>query len=308
MTKPDLNVAAVKSPVSRDVTLKRLAIIVSVLAVAVVLVIITALLILSSLNGTRHESAADAQGVSVAMFATVPGDSAYPIGMARASDGTLYLSAFGSDVLYKAASNGVLTPWVQSGSGLTAPGALTVAPDGTIYVIDFTSAKPGTSAGEIKTIRSDGKVHVFSNSATTMQGLSFLSHLTFDNAGNLYVTFTSTGEIWRFPPISNGVGASWLKLSSVAGNAAEPTGIAYDKTHNALIVSDAASGTIYRVAIMTNGGPDQALVLYRNADLATQAVTFDDAGHLLVTAWQHDNGQLARLEADSTYTLLAHGF
>jgi DNA-binding beta-propeller fold protein YncE len=308
MTKSNLNAAAVRQPVPRDVALKRLAIILGVLAVAVILVVIAALLILNSLNGTRHDSVAVAPGVSVATFATIPGDSAYPIGIARAPDGTLYLSAFGSDVLYKVSTSGELTPWLQSGSGLVAPGALTVAPDGTIYLIDFTTAKPGSSAGTIKTVMPSGKVNLFSNSPQTTQGLSFLSHLAFDASGNLYATFTSSGEIWRFSPNTNGSGASWLKLASVGGNAAQPTGIAFDKIHNALIVSDAASGTIYRIAILANGGADQPLVLYRNADLPTQALTFDDAGDLYLIAWQRDNGQLARLEVDNTFTLLAQGF
>ncbi|MHB8749221.1 MAG: Vgb family protein [Aggregatilineales bacterium] len=289
-------------------TLKRAVIIGGVLAVAVILVIITALLILNALNGTRHDSAAVAPGVSVATFATLPGDNVYPIGIARAPDGTLYVSAFGLDIVYKVAATGELTPWLQSANGLIAPGTLTVAPNGTLYVIDFTTAKPGTSVGAIKTITPDGKVSVYDNSLQVTQGLSYLSHMAFDAQGNLYVTLTASGAIWRYPVNGGGAGASWLKLASVGGNAAQPTGIVYDRAHNALIIADAATGTIYRATITSNGGPDQPLVMYRNADLSMQGLAFDDAGHLLVTAWQHDNGQLARLEPDGTYTLLAQGF
>jgi len=308
MTTSNLDASAAKPPVPRQATLKRLAIISGVLAVVVVLVILTGLLIINSLNGTRHDSVAVAKGVSVAPFVTMPGDNVYPIGIARAPDGTLYLSAFGLDTLYKVSANGALTPWLEAANGLVAPGALAVASNGTISLIDFTTAKPGTSAGTIKMITPDGKVSMFSNTADTTQGLSFLSHLAFDSAGNLYVTFTSSGAIWRFPPNSGGAGTSWLKLASVGGNAAEPTGIAFDKSQNALVIADAASGTIYRATITANGAADQPLVLYRQADLAMQALAFDDAGHLMLTAWQHDNGQLARLEPDGSYTLLAQGF
>ncbi len=297
-----------KPPATRDVTLKRVVIIGGVLAVAVILVVITALLILNALNGTRHDSAAVAPGVSVTTFATLPGDSVYPIGIARAPDGTLYVSAFGLDIVYKVAATSELTPWLQSANGLIAPGALTVAPNGILYVIDFTTARPGTSVGAIKTITPDGKVSVYDNSLPVTQGLSYLSHLAFDAQGNLYVTLTASGEIWRYPANGSGTGTSWLKLASVGSNVAQPTGIAYDKARNALIIADAATGTIYRATITSNGGPDQPLVMYRNADLSVQGLVFDDAGHLLVAAWQHDNGQLARLESDGTYTLLAQGF
>ncbi len=309
MARTTFNTAnGAKPPVTRDVTLKRIAIIGGVLAVAVILVIITALLIFNALNGTRHDSAAVASGVSVATFVTIPGDSAYPIGIARAADGTTYLSAFGLDIVYKVSASGELTPWLTATNGLVAPGALAVAPNGAIYLIDFTTAKPGTSVGAIKVITPDGKVSGFDNSAHITQGLSYLSHLAFDGQGNLYVTLTAGAEIWRYPGAASGAGASWLKLSSVNGNAAQPTGIIYDKAHNAMIISDAGTGTIYRAAITANGGTDQPLVLYRNADLSPQELTFDAGGHLLLTAWQHDNGQLARLEPDGTYTLLAQGF
>ena len=294
----------------------------TVLVAALLITGFTGYLILNAVNGSRHDSTAVAAGVTVAPFATLPGDSAYPIGIARASDGTTYISAFGSGTIYKAAADGTLTAWVQvkpntSGNinGITAPAALAVAADGTVYVVDFDTNKPGTAVGALKQISPDGQISPYANGSGLQQqngGLSFLSHLAFDDKGNLYVTFPATGEVWRYTP--NGVGTSWLKLvtlnSSSANSpiAAQPTGITYDKAQNAMIVADAVSGTIYRAAINADGTAAQPLVLYRQAGLAVQSVTFDSGGHLLLTAWAHDNGQLARLESDGTYTVLAQSF
>lgn len=312
---------APEATVSRGVSAKRLLIIVAVLVGALLITAFTGYLILNAINGTRHEATATASGVTVAPLVTVPGDSAYPIGLARGSDGTLYLSTFGSGVIYKLAvtgSTGTLTPWVQtmpntSGNidGITAPAALAIAPDGRVIVIDFNSSKPGTAVGVLKQITPDGQVRPFgggASNAQTSSSLSFLSHLAFDNVGNLYVTFTATSEVWRFTPA--GVGAPWLKLSTPTNQstAAQPTGVTFDAADKSMIVADAASGTIYRVAITSDGQAGPPLVLYRQAGLAVQSVTYDAGGHLLLTAWLHDDGQFARLEANGTYTLLAQSF
>jgi len=309
-------------PVPRGATAKRFLIILSVLIGALLITGFTGYLILNAITGSRHDSTAVAAGITVTTFATVPGDTAYPIGIARSPEGTIYVTAFGNGAIYKAATDGTLAPWVQvkpntSGNinGITAPAALIVGPNGSLYVIDFNSSKPGTAVGSLKQITPDGTVTAFNGGSGNQQangGLSFLSHLAFDNQGNLYVTFTATGEVWRYPP--NSLGSSWLKLvtvnssSSSSPTAAQPTGITYDKTQNAMVIADAASGTIYRAMINADGTAAQPLVLYRQAGLALQSVTYDDNGNLLLTAWQHDNGQLARLESNGTYTLLAQSF
>ncbi len=280
---------------------------------ALIITIITALLILNSFGGVRHDAVAVANGITVATFATVPGDNAYPTGMARGSDGSLYLSAFGTDIIYKLAADGKLTPWLQSTSGLTAPAALVSAPDGSLYVIDFSTSRPGSAQGSIKHISPDGTVTLFA-AATNDQGLSFLSHLALDDQGNIYATSTATGEIWRYP--AKGQSGSWLRLkgttSTVIGaansTAAQPTGLVYDAPNHALIVADGGTGTIYRLVIKADGSADTPSIIYQQNGLLVQGVTLDGTGGLLVVDWLHDNGQLARISADGKFTLLAQSF
>ncbi len=290
---------------SGNLTLKRALVIGGVAIAAILITLITILLILNSLGGTRHEGVGAAPGVSVQTFITVPAENAFPTGMVRSADGTFYITAFGTGIIFKAAPDGTLTPWLDRAAGVTAPASLQIAPDGSIYLIDFTSAKPGSAVGAIKRITPDGKVNVYANTQDNL-GLSFLSHLAFDGQGNLYVTYTARQEVWRFPV--SGEGAAWLKLSAAGNTRAQPTGIVYDAANNAMIVADVTTGTIYRAKIRADGSADQPLVLYRQAGLTFQGLTYDANGQLLVAAWAQDNGQVARIDAEGKFTLLAQGF
>lgn len=285
--------------------LKRLLIIVTVAVAVLIITVITGVLILNALGGSRHEGVGIAPGIEVKTFVTVPGDTAFPTGILRANDGTFYITAFGTGTIYKSSVDGKLTPWLDRNSGISAPAALTAAPDGSFYVLDFTSANTGSAVGSIKRITPDGKVSLYAN-AQDNQGLSFLSHLAFDSQGNLYATFTAQQQVWRFP--TSGQSGSWLKLSASGSTRAQPTGIVYDKTNNAMIVGDATTGTIYRVKIKPDGSADEPLVLYRQAGWTVQGMAYDTAGRLLIAAWAQDNGQVARLSDDGKLTILAQGF
>jgi len=182
---------------------------------------------------------------------------------------------------------------------------LLATPDGVYYLLDFSTPRLGSSAGTIKRVAPDGKLSLFSDKGTR-DGLSFLSQMALDAHGNLYVTFTVTGEVWRYT--SNGQGVLWLKLAAVKTTNAQPTGIVYDAANQAMIVADGATGTIYRVPIAADGTASAPNVLYRDATLAFQGLTYDDKGRLLLLAWLHDDGQLAQLDASGKYILLAQSF
>jgi sugar lactone lactonase YvrE len=293
------------APPSGGTAFKRFLVIFGVLVIVLIITGFTGGLIINALSGTRHLAVGVASGVQVNAIATLTDDNAFPIGITPLKDGTLAVTSLGTDTIYRMAADGKLTSWLTSKDGITAPGAIAAAVDGSVYLLDFSTPKPGTAVGVIKRISADGKVSLFSNIETNT-GLSFLSQLAFDQKGNLYVSFTVTGEIWRYLP--NGQGSPWLKLAAVNTTAAQPTGVTYDKVNNALIVADAATGTLYRVPIGADGNAGQPLVLYRDAQLSLQGVTFDDSGRLLLLAWLHDDGQLAQLDANGKYILLAQSF
>lgn len=309
MKVPTVKPPAVEPPANlqsappSNVAARRAAVIIGVLLAVALITTATLSLIANSLAGTRHEASASATGVTVATFATLPGDKAYPAGIVRAADGTFYVSALGSGAIYKASADGKLTPLTLSGTGLTAPAAIALSPDGSLYVADFTSTDPQTSGGTIKRMTPAGSLSVYA----TTQKQYFLSHMAFDAQSNLYITFPGVGEVWRYT--TNGTGTLWLKLDPVGQTAGQPTGIVYDKAANAFVIGDAGTGTLYRVAVKADGSADRPVIVYEQGGLEIQAVTSDEKGRLLFSAWVHDNGQLARVDADGKhYVLLAQSF
>src|SRR5262249_43485744 len=138
--------------------------------------------------------------------------------------------------------------------------------------------------------------------------LPMFSQLAFDNAGNLYVTNPAQtgGVVWKFDP--KGQGRLWWSAPAVGNVNGQPTGIAYDVAHQALIIGDAGTGTIYRIAIDSAGARGGALVLHQEMGMEIQAVALDEQNRVLFAVWAHDNGQLNRLESDGAVSTLADNF
>src|SRR5258708_18772246 len=210
---------------------------------------LTALLIYNSAKPSRHERKAVAPGVKVATWVSLQSESSYPYGLAPAPDGSLYLTIFGNGLIFKVDKQGQLTRLNVTSGALRAPGAAAVGADGSLYVIDYTA--PGLeSVGRIKQVTPDGQV---SSSGVTPHGsdLSLFAQMTFDTAGNLYVTSPSTADVSQIAP--GRTSRVWWAVPPLNNSAAQPTGIAYDASRQAMIVGDAGTGTIYRVALTADG-------------------------------------------------------
>jgi DNA-binding beta-propeller fold protein YncE len=288
--------------------LRRLALLLLALAASIAIIIgITVLLIYRIPNRARHDAKPVAQGVAVATFVTLADDNSFPMGLAAASSDAAngyYVSLFGTGAVMKVDEKGALTPFITAqDASLTASGAIAVGPDKAVYVIDYSSTDLRHAKGTIKRIAPDGKVAPFGN-VLPNQILPLWAQMTFDAAGNLYVTDPATSEIWQFDP--RGTRSVLWNAAPLAGVRGQPTGIAYDAARNALVVGDAGTGSIYRL-VLTSGAPNVEL-LHRQTGLDVQAVALDDQGRVLFTAWENDDGKLYRVEANGAPTLLADGF
>ncbi len=280
----------------------RFALFVVVMTVAVVAIVgLTGLLIYNSLKLPRHDAKPVAPNVTVTTFLSFPEDNIYPVGLARAADGTFYLSEFGTGAMLKADLQGKLTPIVAAHGALSAGGPLVVGPDGTLYVIDYANQNFGT----LKRVTQDGTVQPF-GIAPANKSIALFAQMAFDDKGNLYVTNPSYGEVWRFD--ASGNGRVWWSAPAVANVAGLPTGIAFDAPKNAFIIGDTGTGTIYRIGIADNGNSGDTLLMHRESSLDIRALALDEADRVLFTGWQHDQDHLSRLEADGTVTVLAAGF
>jgi sugar lactone lactonase YvrE len=254
--------------------------------------------IVNRLAVSRHDSRPVLEGVNIAPFVSMPDPGVFPVGLAEAPDGTLYLSLFGTGAIKRIAADGSLATIHQ----LTAPGAIAFGPDGSLYVIDYRAADFRTS-GQLNRIRPDGQVTLVGEALNT-QGLPLLAQLAIDSTGNVYVSNPERGQVWRVTP--GGQAASWWTIAPIGDVRAQPIGLAYDAARESLLVADAGTGTLYRVSL--NADIPTGEPLYRLAGVDFRAVALDDQGRPLLAIWAHDNGLLSRLEPDGTLVTLAEAF
>ncbi len=270
-----------------------------------VIIGLTALLIYNSAVRPRREGRAVLAGVIVRPFVTLPNDNLFPMGLAAAPDGRLYLTLFGTGAIMQVDAQGNAAPWAGAKGKIHAGGSIAFGPDQTLYVVDFSTTDPRAAVGTLRRITPDGKVGAFGVTPTGQPlTLPLFSQMVFAPNGNLYVTDPSSARIWQIAP--SGSGTIWWTAPALGNSRAQPTGIAYDTTHNALVIGDAGTGSVYRLAL--DGPAGNPLVLYRQAGAEVQSVVVDAQGHVLVSIWDHDNGQLARLESDGRLTLLGDSF
>jgi sugar lactone lactonase YvrE len=308
-----MSATSTKPEISGGVRFKRFLIIGGFGLLALLITLVTLYLVFQ--GGARREGVGLLAGSTVKPFTTFEGDTVFPFGIAQDAAGALYVSSFGEGRIYKIGTDGKATRWIDANGGLTAPAALAVAPDRSLYVVDFSNSDPNKGIGVIKHIDTDGKI---SQPATLqgLSGLSFLSGISVDPAGDLFVALTARGEVWRFPP--GKAGAVWAVVphrsaaTQTANNAtstlAQPTALLFDTVKNAVYVADSDSGLIYRYAVNADGSAGPPTEVITLVDKIVAGFALDAKGQVLFTQWGKEDGWLNRLDAQGGLTQLAHNF
>jgi len=230
-----------------------------------VIVAVTILLLRSTLApNTRSQGQALDTSLTVTEFAALPDDDAYPAALAVAPDGRVYTGSYKTGKLWVVTPQGEVSAVITSGEPLTAITGLTVAPDGTLYIVDQSDADPRTDGGSVKRMTTDGVVSPF---ATIPDERGFISpdDISLDAAGNVYVSDRARAEVWRFNADGSGAVQWWIPplLDGVTSYA--PTGLAYDTLNNAVLITDGTNDTIYRVPV---DAPTNSQLLYSHAKRA----------------------------------------
>lgn len=142
------------------------------------------------------------------------------------------------------------------------------------------------------------------------QAIVLPNGLTFDRRGNLFVTDSVSGAIWRVP--RNGTAQVWLRHPLLAGdNSAPPpvplgaNGIAF--RHGTLFVTNTEKGSVIRVPVEPDASPGTPSVLAQGPALVgADGLALDTRGSLYVAV----NGQstVVRISPDgASVTTLATG-
>jgi sugar lactone lactonase YvrE len=221
-------------------------------------------------------------------FATLPAGATGPEGLTVAPDGKVYVTTFGFNAqgaqsgpgkLYVFDENGGLIRQVNvAGSTSHLLGLAFHPTTHALLVIDF-------GAGKVLNVDPrTGTASVF----MTVTGTSGLNALTFDSLGNVYVSDSFQGIIWK-TGLSGGAATAWVSDPSLLPNGIPPfgaNGLAFNRAGNALYVANTANDSIIRIPV-TGGTPGtpQALVYGING---ADGLVIDRNDNLWVAANQSD--------------------
>jgi sugar lactone lactonase YvrE len=242
---------------------QRLAIFILFFGGGLLLIVILAILLFRNAlqqTGARSTAVALLDTVSVREFAVLPGDDAFPAAVTAAPDGRIYTGSFKTGVLWVIDESGTVTEIPGSRDQIGAVAGLTVAPDGTVYIVDQNDADPSTHGGNLKRLRPDGVIVDFV-SIPDNTGFVTPDDVALDSQGYVYVSDRGRDEVWRFNPDGSG-GVLWWTPPVLEGvERYEPTGLAYDATQDAILITDGTNNTLYRVSV---GNPAATELLYQH--------------------------------------------
>ena len=155
---------------------------------------------------------------------------------------------------------------------------------GAFLVIDF-------GAGTVLNVdKQTGSSSVFMTSPNGPQPGSGLNALTFDSQGNVYVSDSFGGIIWRTGP-SGGVGTNWVQ-NPLLKTAGDPpfgaNGLGFNKAQSILFVANTGNDTIVQIPVsgspLTPGTP----AIFTNSINGADGLILDDQDNLWVCANQSD--------------------
>ena len=159
-----------------------------------------------------------------------------------------------------------------------------VGPDGFIYVVTAAFA-PNLNAAFVWKVSPTGQVTSF---ADLNQPGAIPNDLVFDTSGDLYVTDSGLGQIWKIDPQGNA--GVWFKDPLLLGDPSNPiagaplgaNGIAFDRSRRHLYVSNTDFGRIVRIGF--RHGRAHGIDTVTTSDLLRGAdgIAFDALGVLFV--------------------------
>jgi sugar lactone lactonase YvrE len=182
-----------------------------------------------------------------------------------------------------------------------------VGPEGFIYMISA-SFNPYLSAAFVWKISPTGQVTQFAD--LNQQG-AIPNDLVFDPQGNMYVTDSGLGQIYKIDP--QGQVSVWFKndlllgdpTNPVAGSALGANGIAFDRFHRHIYVANSDFGRIMRIGFHRGQARGLETVTTNSLLRGADGIAFDALGVLFVAVNTSD--RIATVGWDGRVSVVVEG-
>ncbi len=228
-------------------------------------------LYLLSVNAApRSVAVALVDTLTVREFAALPDDDAYPSTVATAPDGRVYTGSYVTGAVWMIEESGdsvTVTELPNTRELVGSVRGLTVTPDGTLHILDGLSSNPRGAGGTVWRVEPDGTLtdlggirHPSTQENDVNRGFVSPKDIESDAQGNLYVTDRGWREVWKYDAVSGEATFFWRPDET--DRESVPTGLAFDRANNALIVTDSQLSTVYRVDLTTGVGQ----IVYRYSE------------------------------------------
>jgi sugar lactone lactonase YvrE len=245
----------------------------------------TTLAVLACTFLTSFQAAAWDRG-KVERFATLPTGAANPEGITVDRHGDVYVTTFAvtgtpPGRLFVFDDDGRLKREVQvadSSNLLLGVGFHRIGGTEELLVIDF-------GAGRVL------RVNPFSGASTvfaTVTGASGLNALAFDRAGNVYISDSAQGIIWRTGP-AGGAAVAWVSSPLLTTTGFPPfgaNGLDFNRDESALFVANTGNDQVIRIPVSA-GAPGAPAVL-ANSINGADGLFLDEHDNIWVCANQAD--------------------
>src|SRR5689334_15491280 len=222
------------------------------------------------------------------LFARLPAGASGPEGITVGPDQNIYVSTFGFTATGPAPAPGKIYVFSRQGhlirtlsvAGSTANllGLAFHPITHDLLVIDNGASKV------LKVDKNTGGSSVF----MTVTGAAGLNALTFDSAGNVYVSDSFQGIIWK-TTATGGAGTAWVTDPLLTTAGVPPfgaNGLSFNKAQDAMFVANTGNDTIVKIPV-TAGTPG-APVVFVNSINGADGLIMDGDDNFWVCANQND--------------------
>jgi sugar lactone lactonase YvrE len=248
-----------------------------------VMLAIASLIFVGAVTGDQNSNRTAAE-----LFAVLPDGSTGPEGLTVGPDGNIFVATFGFNQNGAVSGLGQVFEFNPEGRLLrqisvagSSPHLLGLAfhPNtGALLVLDFGAGKV------LKVDPLTGASSVF----MTVTGNSGLNGLTFDHAGNVYVSDSFQGIIWKTGP-NGGAGTVWVSDPLLTTTGVPPfgaNGIEFNHAQDIMFAANTGNRTIVQIPV-TNGTPGKPTV-FVNSINGADGIAVDGQDNLWVAANQND--------------------